>query len=70
MGGELLDLALLFGLVALTLYILSVTGVLALGNLAYIFLCIFIVLLVLWLVVRIFGFGRSRTWSGRRRGLV
>jgi len=48
----LLDLALLFGLIALVLWILAITGLVAsLGGLAYIFLIVFIILLVVWFVM-------------------
>lgn len=49
---EILDLALLFGLIALILWILSITGVVALGGVAYIFLVIAIILFLIWVVLR------------------
>lgn len=64
---EFLDLALLFGLIALILWILSITGVFALGGIAYIFLVIAIILFLIWVVLR-FCFiasatGGNRSWN-------
>ena len=69
----LIDLALLFGLVALILYILVVVAVLpaTLGGLSYVFLVIAIVLFVVWLFLRVLGEcsgGRYR--YGRREPII
>jgi len=61
----LLDLAILFAILALIFWILSVCGVFPLGAIAYVLLVVAIVLFIIWLIFRILGgrslFGRNRT---------
>lgn len=68
----LLDIALLFGLIALILYILSLTGVIAIGAVSHIFLVIAIILFVIWLAFRLIGecSNGSYRMRNRRRGSV
>jgi len=65
---EILDLGLFFGLISLVLYILTATGVIALGKLANIFLILFIVFLVLWVILRFFCGFRSGGFYQRGYG--
>jgi uncharacterized membrane protein YtjA (UPF0391 family) len=58
---ELWDLGIVFGLVALVLWILGITGIIVgLGGIIHIFIVIAVILLVLWLVFRCVGVGRNR----------
>jgi hypothetical protein len=61
---EILDLAFLFGVISLILWILYLAGVWALGSIAHIFGVIALVLFVIWIAVRLLGVGR-----GTRGGL-
>lgn len=63
---ELWDLAILFGVVALILWILGITGVITgLGGVIHIFIVIAVIMLILWLVFRCFGIGRNRATGSR-----
>jgi uncharacterized membrane protein YtjA (UPF0391 family) len=73
MPFALLDISLFFGLIALILYILALTGVIGIGvGLAHIFLVIAIILFVIWLAFRLIGecSGGSYRLRNRRRGVV
>jgi hypothetical protein len=50
---NLLDLALLFGLINLIVWILGIVGIFAIGNIVYIFLAFAVILLYIWFVHRI-----------------
>lgn len=64
-GVDLLDLALLFGLIALTIWILAITGVVTgLGYLSNLFIVLAIILLIVWLIFSCF-YGAV---ASRRRG--
>jgi steroid 5-alpha reductase family enzyme len=68
----LLDLALFFGLVALVLYIIALTGVIAIGGAEHVFLVIAIILFIIWLAFRIVGecANGAYTLRNRRRPVV
>ncbi len=53
--GDIWNIALFLALLALLFWILSVTGVLPLGQIAYVLIVIAIVLLIIWLFMRFFG---------------
>jgi hypothetical protein len=66
----LLDLALFFGVIALILYIIALTGVIAIGGVEHVFLVIAIILFVIWLVFRIVGECANGAYTLRRRPVV
>lgn len=66
----LIDLTLLFALLALVFYILAVTAILpaSLGGLAYIFLVVAIVMFIVWVLFRLVGECSGRSYRFRDRG--
>ena len=63
---QILDFALLFALTALIFYILSLTHVLIVGELAYIFLCLAVISFIAWLLFRVFGLAKNSCVRGQQ----
>ena len=70
-GLVLLDLVLLFGVIALILWILAITSVIPIaGGIIHIFIVIAVVLLIVWLIFRIFNIGGYGYGRGRNGAIV
>ena len=68
---SIFDLALTFALIAFILWILAITAVLPIeGNIIHVFLIIAIILLVVWLIFRVFNMGGYNDRFGRRNQMI
>lgn len=54
----LLDLAILFAVLALIFWILAISGIFSLGSISYILLVLAIIFFIVWLVFRVVGYRR------------